>query len=65
MGYRDIYEYVEARGAVPIKKIEEVFDISPNKILDLIRPLIISKKLTLQKDFLKYTAEDSQEEIPE
>lgn len=65
MGYREIYEYIEDHGETSVSILCKKFDMSAKRLLELLRPLIISHKLTLNKDSIKYTPDNPEEEIPE
>jgi len=64
VGYREIYEYIEARREVSVEKLCKQFDISLKSLLELLKPLIIAHKVNLDKNFVK-VVHDSNEEIPE
>ena len=64
MGYREIYEYIEDHGATNISTLCSKFDLSLKKLLEILRPLIITRKLILDKDWIKYNG-GTLEEIPE
>lgn len=64
MGYREIYEYIEDHRATNMSTLCNKFDLTYKKLLDILRPLIISHKLILEKDWIKYNG-DTTEEIPE
>lgn len=65
MGYREIYEYIEDRDFVSVKQLCTRFDVSAKQLLELLKPLILAHKLTINKDYIKYTPDNPSEEITE
>jgi len=65
MSRREVYQYIEDYKLVSIKRLCEIFNYSLKEMLELLKPLVISHKVSIEKDLIKYTPDSFDEEIPE